>query len=70
MATKGTKVSKREIARMVMLYEELGTYTAVGKKMRRSPDTVAKYVQMFYIAQQQMQTNITINAANQHRFPF
>lgn len=55
---------------MVMLYEELGTYTAVGKKMRRSPDTVAKYVQMFYIAQQQMQTNITINAANQHRFPF
>lgn len=42
--SKGTKVSAKEIERMVQLYEELGTYKAVAKKMRRDPDTVAKYV--------------------------
>lgn len=42
--SKGTKVSAKEIEKMVQLYEELGTYKAVAKKMRRDPDTVAKYV--------------------------
>lgn len=32
------------------LYEELGSYSKVGKKMRRSPDTVSKYVSIYEAA--------------------
>lgn len=35
---------------MVALYRELGTYAAVAKKLKRSPDTVSKYVQQYEIA--------------------
>lgn len=41
---KGTKVTQKEKNKMWQLYQELGTYKAVAKKMKRSPDTVAKYV--------------------------
>ena len=41
---KGTKVTQREKNRMWTLYQDLGSYKAVAKKMKRSPDTVAKYV--------------------------
>lgn len=44
MATKGTRVTEAEILKMVELYIELGSFKKVGKKMRRSPDTVSKYV--------------------------
>jgi hypothetical protein len=44
MASKGTRVSTREKRRMWELYQALGSYKAVAKKMRRSRDTVAKYV--------------------------
>lgn len=41
---KGTRVTQREKQKMWQLYQELGSYKQVAKKMRRSPDTVAKYV--------------------------
>lgn len=43
-AAKGTRVSSREKRRMWELYQVLGSYKLVAKKMRRSRDTVAKYV--------------------------
>lgn len=50
MAAKGTKVTQKEVERMVNLYAEYGTYTKVAKKMRRNPDTVAKYLQQYEIS--------------------
>lgn len=47
MASKGTKVTQREKKRMWELYQQLGSYAAVGKKMRRNPDTVSRYVQEY-----------------------
>lgn len=44
MACKGTRVTEREKKRMWDLYQELGSFKKVGKKMRRSPDTVSRYV--------------------------
>ena len=41
---KGTRVSQREKQKMWVLYQDLGSYKAVANKMKRSPDTVAKYV--------------------------
>lgn len=50
MACKGTKVTKREVKRMWELYQQLGSYTAVAKKMRRSRDTVSRYVSQYETA--------------------
>lgn len=47
MAAKGTKVTKREVLKMIALYEQLGTYAAVAKRMRRSPDTVSRHIQKY-----------------------
>lgn len=44
MACKGTRVTEREKKRMWELYQDLGSFKKVGKKMRRSPDTVSRYV--------------------------
>ena len=41
---KGTRVTAKEKKRMWELYQELGNYTKVAKKMKRSRDTVSKYV--------------------------
>lgn len=41
---KGTKVSQEEVEEMVKLYRQLGTYKAVGKRLRRSPATVARHL--------------------------
>ena len=40
----GKPVLPEEKQLMYDLYQELKSYTAVGKKLRRSPDTVSKYV--------------------------
>ena len=40
------RVTPQEVVEMHRLYKELGTYTAVARKMKRSADTVSKYVQM------------------------
>ena len=50
MACKGTRVSQKEKQKMWQLYEELGSYKAVAKKMRRCSDTVARYVREYEIA--------------------
>lgn len=47
MAAKGTRVTQREVKRMWELYQEGLTFVKIGKKMRSSPDTVAKYVHQY-----------------------
>ena len=44
MATKGTRITSREKKRMWELYEQLGSYTLVAKKMHRSPDTISRHI--------------------------
>ena len=50
MAAKGTRVSKREQRRMWELYQELESYKLVAKRLRRSTDTVSKYVKLYETA--------------------
>lgn len=50
MAAKGTKVTETEREKMWQLYQQLGTYKAVAKKMRRSPDTVSRHVHEYEAA--------------------
>lgn len=47
MAAKGTRVTEREKKRMWELYQQFGTFKSVAKKMRRSPDTVSRYVREY-----------------------
>ena len=47
---KGTKVTEREKCKMWELYQELGNYTKVAKKMNRSRDTVSRYVNEYEAA--------------------
>lgn len=35
-----------EFAEMHRLYNELGSYTAVAERLKRSPSTVRKYIKM------------------------
>lgn len=44
MAAKGTRVTQKEKMKMYENYLKLGSYKKVAKRMRRSPDTVAKYI--------------------------
>lgn len=44
------KVTEKEKQRMWKLYQELGSYTKVAKKLRRSPDTVSRHVQTYEAA--------------------
>lgn len=50
MAAKGSKVTEREKKRMWELYQQLGTFKAVAKRLRRSPDTVSRYVHEYETA--------------------
>lgn len=50
MVCKGTRVTQKEKERMWQLYNELGSYTAVAKKMRRCADTVSRYVHEYEAA--------------------
>lgn len=50
MACKGTRVTQKEKQKMWQLYKDLGSYKLVAKKIRRSPDTVARYVREYEIA--------------------
>ena len=40
---KGTRISRNEAERFVILYNQLGTYKAVADKMDRSPEAVSKW---------------------------
>lgn len=44
MAAKGTRVTEQEKEKMWQLYQQLGSYAAVAKKMNRDPGTVSRYV--------------------------
>lgn len=50
MSCKGTRVAQKEKLKMWQLYQDLGSYKAVAKKVRRCPETVARYVREFEIA--------------------
>lgn len=52
MAAKGTRVTQREKRKMWELYQALGSYAAVAKKLRRNRDTVARYVREYETALQ------------------
>lgn len=44
MAAKGTRVTEQEKEKMWQLYQHLGSYAAVAKKMNRDPGTVSRHV--------------------------
>lgn len=41
-----TRIRPEEIEQMILLYDKLGTYAAVARKIRRSPNSVAKYIKL------------------------
>ena len=43
-------VTEKEKEKMWRLYQDLGSYTKVAKKVRRNPDTVSKYVKEYEAA--------------------
>lgn len=47
---------------MWRLYQDLGSYTKVAKKVKRNPDTVSKYVKEYEAAVRA--TGYAINAKN------
>lgn len=47
---KGTRVTQQEKEQMWQLYNQLGSYAKVAKKLHRSSDTVSRYVREFEAA--------------------
>lgn len=43
-------VTEKEKEKMWRLYQDLGSYTKVAKKVKRNPDTVSKYVKEYEAA--------------------
>ena len=41
------KVTEKEKEKMWKLYQELGSYTKVAKKMHRNPNTVSRHVREY-----------------------
>ena len=50
MAAKGTRVTQKEKEKMWELYQTLGSFEAVAKKMRRHPSTVSRHVREYEAA--------------------
>ena len=50
MAAKGTRVSQKEKEKMWQLFQELGSFKKVAKRMRRDPGTVSRYVHEYETA--------------------
>ena len=50
MTAKGTRVTQQEKEKMWQLYQEIGSFAKVAKKLRRSPDTVSRYVREYEAA--------------------
>ncbi|MDO4517086.1 MAG: helix-turn-helix domain-containing protein [Bacillota bacterium] len=44
MAAKGTRVTQKEKEKMWQLFQDGNSFVKIGKKLRRSPDTVSRYV--------------------------
>lgn len=47
MATKRKSVTQQEKEKMWQLYQELGQFTKVAKKLKRNPGTVSRYVREY-----------------------
>lgn len=43
---KGTRISRSEAEKFLVLYNKLGTYKAVADKMDRSSEAVSKWVKI------------------------
>ena len=50
MTAKGTRVTQQEKEKMWQLYQEIVSFAKVAKKLRRSPDTVSRYVREYEAA--------------------
>ncbi len=50
MAAKGTRVTQQEKEKMWQLFQEGNSFVKIGKKLRRSPDTVSRYVHEYEAA--------------------
>ena len=50
MAARGTRVTQREKEKMWQLYQGGNSFVKIGKKLRRSPDTVSRYVHEYEAA--------------------
>ena len=48
MAAKGTRVTQKE--KMWQLFQDGNSFVKIGKKLRRSPDTVSCYVREYEAA--------------------
>lgn len=48
--TKGTRVTQKEKEKMWQLYQQLGSFKEVIKKMHRIPDTISKYIREYEAA--------------------
>ena len=47
MAAKGTRVTQKEKEKMWQLFQDGNSFVKIGKKLRRSPDTVSRYVREY-----------------------
>ena len=47
---KGTRVTQKEKEKMWQMYQTLGSFAAVAKKMRRDPSTVSRHVREYEAA--------------------
>ena len=50
MAAKGTRVTQKEKEKMWQLFQDGNSFVKTGKKLRRSPDTVSRYVHEYEAA--------------------
>lgn len=50
MAAKGSRVTQQEKEKMWQLYRDGNSFVKIGKKLRRSPDTVSRYVREYEAA--------------------
>jgi len=44
MAAKRTRVTQQEKEKMWQLYQDGNSFVKIGKKLRRSPDTISRHV--------------------------
>ena len=63
MAAKGTRVTQQEKEKMWQLYQEVGSFVKVAKKMQRSPDTVSRYVHEYEAAVSA--ASVVLNSTNE-----
>ena len=50
MAAKGTRVTQKEKEKRWQLFQDGHSFVKIGKKLRRSPDTVSRYVREYEAA--------------------